>query len=204
METDVVISGGGPVGLMLACELRLAGVRVLVVERLTHIDETIKAGSINVPTAEAFYRRGMLPALEEQNRQAFERMKEFLKRPGGGAKPAPPVGHFAGIMVSSGKVDFTDPGFRDPGPATGVMVVGQQAVETLLGERAAELGVEVRRGVEVTGFAAGDDGVTVRFGGESVRAGWLVGCDGGRSLVRKLAGFDFPGTDLAVTGRQAV
>lgn len=204
MDTDVVISGGGPVGLMLACELRLQGVRVLVVERLTRIDETIKAGSVNLPTAEAFYRRGMLPALEEQNRQAFERMKEFFKRPSGGAKAIPPVGHFAGIMVSSGKVDFEDPAFRDPGPAAGVMMVGQQAIETVLGERAAELGVEVRRGLEVTGFDADEDGVTVRFGGESARAGWLVGCDGGRSLVRKLAEFDFPGTDPAVTGRQAL
>ncbi|MEV6873424.1 FAD-dependent monooxygenase [Amycolatopsis sp. NPDC051128] len=67
METDVVISGGGPVGLMLACELRLAGVDVLVVERLTEIDATIKAAGINVPTAESMYRRGLLPALAEQH-----------------------------------------------------------------------------------------------------------------------------------------
>ena len=208
MNRDVVISGGGPVGLMLACELRLSGVDVLVVERLPEPDQTIKAGSINLPTAEAFYRRGMLPALDENVRQNFERIQEFLKSRGGGGpgpKPAMPVGHFAGIMVASTGVDFEDPDFRDVGPAARVVVIQQQAVEAILAERAQELGVEIRRGVEVTGFDADDDGVTVHLDdGETVRAGWLVGCDGGRSLVRKQAGFEFPGTDPAITGRQAL
>jgi len=207
MNRDVVISGGGPVGLMLACELRMAGVDVLVAERLPEPDQTIKAGSITLPTAEALYRRGMLPALQALVREDFARMQEFLKSRGaGGPKgmPAPPVGHFAGIMVSSAGVDFEDPAFRDVGPAAGVVLVRQQAIEALLAERAAELGVEVRRGVEVTGFDADDDGVTVHLGDDVVRAAWLVGCDGGRSLVRKLAGFDFPGTGPAITGRQAL
>jgi 2-polyprenyl-6-methoxyphenol hydroxylase-like FAD-dependent oxidoreductase len=77
-------------------------------------------------------------------------------------------------------------------------------LETLLGRRAAELGVELRRGVEVTGFAVGGHGVTVSTSGEPVRAGWLVGCDGGRSLVRRQVGFDFPGTGPEITGHQAV
>jgi 2-polyprenyl-6-methoxyphenol hydroxylase-like FAD-dependent oxidoreductase len=84
------------------------------------------------------------------------------------------------------------------------MGVGQQAIESVLEERATELGVDVRRGVEVTGFDADSDGVTVHCGETSVRSGWLVGCDGGRSVVRKLAGFDFPGTDAEITGRQAL
>ncbi|HEY3513767.1 FAD-dependent monooxygenase [Kribbella sp. NPDC051137] len=220
MDTkDVVISGGGPVGLMLACELRLAGLDVLVVERLPEIDPTIKAGSINVPTAEAFYRRGLLPGLQEVQRQAFEQMKAF--RGGKGPSGPPPAGHFAGIMVSSAEVDFEDPAFRDAGPAMSIFAVGQQAVEAALGERAAELGVEVRRRVQVVGFEDDGDGVTVQLGdarpvvderivdnggsgGGSVRAAWLVGCDGGRSLVRKLGGFDFPGTEPEITGRQAI
>ncbi|HEY3464491.1 MAG TPA: FAD-dependent monooxygenase [Amycolatopsis sp.] len=206
MNRDVVISGGGPVGLMLACELRLAGVDVLVVERLPEPDQTIKAGSVNLTTAEAFYRRGLLPAMDEVVRQNFEKIQEFLKSRGGGGPGGPiPVGHFAGIMVASGGVDFDDPAFRDVGPAARVVVIQQQAVEAILAERATELGVEIRRGAELTGFDTDDDGVTVHLAdGEQVRAGWLVGCDGGRSFVRKRAGFAFPGTDPAITGRQAM
>jgi hypothetical protein len=78
-------------------------------------------------------------------------------------------------------------------------------VERILGQRAAELGVEVRRGVEVGGFDANETGVTVHLQRrDDVRVAWLVGCDGGRSLVRHQAGFDFPGTDPVITGRQAV
>ncbi|MGW5740399.1 FAD-dependent monooxygenase [Amycolatopsis sp. NPDC003861] len=205
MNRDVVISGGGPVGLMLACELRLAGVDVLVVERLPEPDQTIKAGSVNLTTAEAFYRRGLLPAMDAVVQQNFAQIQKFLESRGGGGPKAVPVGHFAGIMVTSGGVDFDDPAFRDVGPAARVVVIQQQAVEAILAERAAELGVEIRRGAELTGFDADDSGVTVYLGdGESVRAGWLVGADGGRSRVRKLAGFDFPGTDPAITGRQAL
>jgi 2-polyprenyl-6-methoxyphenol hydroxylase-like FAD-dependent oxidoreductase len=206
MNTDVVICGGGPVGLMLACELRLAGVDVLVVERLAEPDQTIKAGSVNLTTAEAFYRRGLLPAMDENVRQNAERIQKFLESRGAtGPKAAMPVGHFAGIMVASTGVHFDDPAFRDVGPAARVVVIQQQAVEAILGARAAELGVEIRRGVELTGFDADDDGVSVHLHeGETVRAGWLVGCDGGRSRVRKLAGFEFPGTDPAITGRQAM
>jgi 2-polyprenyl-6-methoxyphenol hydroxylase-like FAD-dependent oxidoreductase len=210
MDYDVAISGGEPAGPMLACELQLAGVSVRVLERLTEIDPTIKAGSINVPTSEAFYRRGMLALLQEQQRLTFERMTAFMRQNVPGGRAAPPAampkiaGHFAGIMVAADGIDFHEPAFRDSGPAAGVMGVGQQAIEHILGQRAAELGADVRRGAEVTGFEADDAGVTVRFGAESLRAGWLVGCDGGRSIVRKLAGFEFPGTDPAITGRQAL
>ncbi|MEV5297330.1 FAD-dependent monooxygenase [Amycolatopsis methanolica] len=106
-------------------------------------------------------------------------------------------------MVGLDLVDFADPAFRDAGPAANLQLVGQQTVEKVLEEHATGLGAVVRRGAEVTGFEADDEGVTVFVGGERVRAGWLIGCDGGRSLVRKLAGFDFPGTDPEITGRQA-
>ncbi|MGQ4400212.1 FAD-dependent monooxygenase [Streptomyces hayashii] len=244
-EYDVVVAGAGPVGLMLACELALGGARTLVVERLTEVDETVKAGAINIPTAVALYRRGLLPALTRVQEAAMKRFAEFRRaqagatraqagatRAGAGAEGAatngvrtagekasgvpaaaaarivpPPrfAGHFAGIMLHADRMDDSDPAFADLGPVDGVGLIPQAALERLLGERAGELGVEVRRGVELTGFDADDDGVTVRLApGPEVRAGWLVGCDGGRSTVRKLAGFDFPGTPPEITGYQAL
>ncbi len=189
MDYDVLVVGAGPVGLMLATELQLAGVRVVVVERRTELDTAIKAGAINTASAEAFERRGLLPALEA--------VEGERRRPSS-------VGHFGGIQVPADPVDKEDPSLRGRGPAWYV-TVPQVEVERVLGERAAELGVEVRRGVEVRGFDAEEAGVTVHLQGrDDVRVAWLVGCDGGRSLVRHQAGFEFPGTDPVITGRQAV
>jgi 2-polyprenyl-6-methoxyphenol hydroxylase-like FAD-dependent oxidoreductase len=118
---------------------------------------------------------------------------------------APQVaGHFAGLFFPAGRLDPADPDFADRGPAAAGAMIPQQAVEGLLGVRAAELGVELRGGTEVTGLTAGDDGVTVTTSGGDLRAGWLVGCDGGRSLVRQLTGFGFPGTAPQITGHQAM
>uniref|UniRef100_A0AAU2VF00 FAD-dependent oxidoreductase n=1 Tax=Streptomyces sp. NBC_00003 TaxID=2903608 RepID=A0AAU2VF00_9ACTN len=210
MDYDVVVAGGGPVGLMLACELRLGGARVAVLERRTEVDATIKGGVITTPSAEALYRRGMLPALAEVQRQALDRFHAFMRErngeEGGGTagQGLGFVGHFAGIMLRADLVDRTVPGLGDAGPAADVALVAQQDMERLLGERADELGVDVRRGVELTGFDADEEGVTVRTSGGAIRAGWLVGCDGGRSTVRKLAGFEFPGTDPEITCHQAI
>ncbi|MEV7401656.1 FAD-dependent oxidoreductase [Streptomyces sp. NPDC091267] len=211
---DVVVSGAGPVGLLLGCELRLGGVdRVLIVERMAEPDETIKAGAVNTPTVMALDRRGMLPALVQVQRRAMELFREFQRARGGDENTPPPpkfAGHFAGIMLDARLLDAADPAFADAGPAGDVGLVPQAALERLLADRARELGVELRRGVELTGFEQDDDGVTVHLaptGGpapESVRAGRLVGCDGGRSTVRKLAGFDFPGTPPEITGYQAM
>lgn len=191
----MIISGGGPVGLMLACELRLRGVAVTVLERLAEIDPTIKAGAVNLPTLEAFHRRGLLP---EVQRAQEEMLGGIWEMPAGPT----PVGHFAGIFLWSDKLDTS--GLPGEGPAAGLGIVSQQQVEAILNERAGDLGVELRRGLDVTGFETDDDGVTVHAGDLDLRARWLVGCDGGRSLVRKQAGFAFPGTEPETTGHQAI
>ncbi|MEV6773594.1 FAD-dependent monooxygenase [Nocardia sp. NPDC051030] len=210
---DVVVVGAGPVGLMLACELRLGGVDVLVVERLTEPDLTIKAGAINVPTAQAFARRGLLPDLLAEQSTALARFTQFQRAagvPGDGhrqvltAGKRPAVGHFAGIMLDASLIDFDDPVFADVGPAGEAFLVSQQAIEAILARRAAELGVPVRRGVDVTGLWDDGDTVTVRCGDSLVHAGWVVGCDGGRSTIRKLAEFEFPGLDAEITGHQGM
>ncbi|RKT66922.1 2-polyprenyl-6-methoxyphenol hydroxylase-like FAD-dependent oxidoreductase [Saccharothrix variisporea] len=201
----MIISGAGPTGLMLACELGLRGVRVVVLERLAEPDPTIKAGSVTVPTAEAFDRRGLLPRLVDAQRESFELAQRFL--PAGAPPMTPPpkfAGHFGGIRLTADLFDATDPAFADRGPAGDVGFVSQQQVEAILAEHAAALGVPVRRGVAVTGFDADDAGVTVGTDRGELRAAWLVGCDGGRSTVRKVAGFDFPGTPPEITGHQAV
>jgi 2-polyprenyl-6-methoxyphenol hydroxylase-like FAD-dependent oxidoreductase len=203
MDYDVLVAGAGPVGLMLATELRLAGVRVLVAERRTELDPAGKAGAINTAAAEAFERRGLLAAL--QAREVTMKAGAAPGPPGERRRPSS-VGHFGGIQVPADPVDTDDPSLYGRGPSWYVQVP-QVEVERVLGQRAAELGVEVRRGVEVAGFEAGEGGVTVRLQGTDgdgvdVRVAWLVGCDGGRSLVRRQAGFDFPGTDPTITFRQ--
>jgi len=233
-DFDVVIAGAGPTGLLLACELRLGGVEVLVVERLAEVDETIKAMSVNSPSAVALYRRGFHPELAGIQEQAMAGFQRFREEHGADLVPPPRfAGHFAGIPLDAAFLDPDDPAWADTGRAEEIGLIPQAALERVLATRARELGVEVRRGVELTGFEEGgadDAGVSVwlaethadtdtdtdagtatstsdtRTPGESytVRAGWLVGCDGGRSTVRKLAGFDFPGTPPEITGYQAV
>jgi 2-polyprenyl-6-methoxyphenol hydroxylase-like FAD-dependent oxidoreductase len=204
MSYDVIISGAGPTGLMLACELRLHGVSVLVLERLAEPDPTIKAGSLNVPTVEAFYRRGLLPRLAAAQEENMSVFRAFMKGRGPATPPPRFAGHFAALSLFADNLDESDPELLGHGPVDEVGFVSQQQVEAILAERAAELGVEVRRGVSVTGFDTGDTDVTVHAGGQTFTAGWLVGCDGGRSVVRKLAGFEFPGTPPEITGHQAI
>src|SRR3984957_3350226 len=200
-DYDVLVAGAGPVGLTLAVELRLAGVRVLVVERRTEPDTAGKAGAINTASAEAFERRGLLAAL--QAREVTMKAGAAAGPPGQRKQPSS-VGHFGGIQVPADPGDTADPSLRGRGPAWYVQVP-QVEVERVLGQRAAEMGIEVRRGVLVTGFDAGENGGTVHLesdGGDDIRVAWLVGCDGGRSLVRQQAGFEFPGTDPTITFRQ--
>ncbi|MGY2060350.1 FAD-dependent monooxygenase, partial [Nocardia gipuzkoensis] len=168
--------------------------------------QTIKAGGINVSAAEAFYRRGLLPELERRAYLRKEQFSSFVKggNPAAGGVKKGVAGHFAGIFLDAGLIEFDDRAYLDAAPIAGAIFVDQQGIEAVLAERAGQLGVAVRRGVELTGFTDDSDCVTIWLGDTVIRAGWLVGCDGGRSTVRKLGGFEFPGVDPLITGHQAV
>src|SRR5580698_4193175 len=89
-DVDVVVAGGGPVGLMLACELRLGGASVLVLERLTEIDQTVKAGSLTVPAVETLYRRGLLPQVLQEQQRMREQFQAFARQRQAAPTPPPP------------------------------------------------------------------------------------------------------------------
>jgi 2-polyprenyl-6-methoxyphenol hydroxylase-like FAD-dependent oxidoreductase len=193
MNHDVLISGAGPIGLMLATELQLMGVQVLVVERRAEPDTDIKAEGINTASVEALDRRGLLPAAEAVVQHRAQ------------GHYAPFAGHFGGIQVPAAPVDRDDPLLRNRGQSGWYLQIPQVELERVLARRAAELGVEIRRGIAITGFDADDDGATVHLdSGDRVHTEWLVGCDGGRSLVRHRAGIEFAGTDPEITGRQGI
>jgi 2-polyprenyl-6-methoxyphenol hydroxylase-like FAD-dependent oxidoreductase len=198
---DAVIVGAGPVGLVLAAELALSGATVQVIERRAEPDEAMKAQGINLPTAEALDRRGLLPAAEQIQRETLERVGSFGS---GQASDSRFTGHFAGMVLDAGLVDWSDPDLAAHTAAGGARIVPQRALEALLAEHVAQLGVPVRRGVEVTSLEDTGDEVLVGTTAGEVRTRWLIGCDGGHSAVRRLAGIDFPGTDPELTGYQAV
>jgi 2-polyprenyl-6-methoxyphenol hydroxylase-like FAD-dependent oxidoreductase len=209
-DADVTVVGAGPVGLVLAAELALSGATVQVLERRTEPDEALKAQSINIPTAEALDRRGLLPAAERVQRETLERVGSFARTaddpPGGHRRTSESrfTGHFAGMVLDADLVDWSDPDLAAHTAADGARMVPQRALEELLAEHVARLGVPVRRGVEVTALDDTGDGVLIGTTAGTVRTGWLVGCDGGHSAVRRLAGIAFPGTDPELTGYQAV
>ena len=173
LDADVIVVGAGPTGLMLAGELRLHGVSVVVLERLAEPMRQSRALGFSARTIEEFGQRGLLSRL--------------------GPVEGIPVGHFGGVPIDYRVV---------PGGSYGARGIPQSRTEAMLAERAAELGADVRRGHEVVGLESGGDGVTVDTttpaGPARLRARYLVGCDGGRSIVRKLAGIDFPGTEPVV------
>ncbi|WP_328999525.1 FAD-dependent monooxygenase [Kribbella sp. NBC_00709] len=166
---DVLIAGAGPTGLMLASELVLAGVDVTVLERLdTRIEQT-KGGALQARTAEVLEMRGLLGPIE-----ARELPREQVG------------GHFAGLPVP---LDASPWNTRHQYPIS----VPQWIVEEELEYAAVARGVAVRRGVEVSAVEQDDDGVTVTAGAETLRARYLVACDGAHSTVRKLLDVPFPG-----------
>ena len=201
---DVIIAGAGPVGLFLACELRLAELSVLVLEQLEDPHSPLKRLPFGMrglwgPSVEAFYRRGLLEQIAAQRRDSAPGQP----RPGSvapGSQPRGPAGHFAGIQFDHSNIDSSRWTYRLPGPADTQLGSEMEHLERVLAARALAMGVEIQRGHGVSGFEPSNDEVTVRAGEQRFRARWLVGCDGGRSTVRKQGGFDFTGTDPEFTG----
>jgi 3-(3-hydroxy-phenyl)propionate hydroxylase len=165
----VVIAGGGPTGLMLAGELALVGVDVVIVERRSNQDvDGSRAGGLHSRTIEVLDQRGIA--------------ERFLS-----AGQEHPNLAFSGILL-----DISD----FPTRHNYVLALWQSHFEPILADWVGELGVPILRSCEVVGFVQDDSGVDVELSGDtSLRAEYLVGCDGGRSLIRKAAGIDFTGLD---------
>jgi 3-(3-hydroxy-phenyl)propionate hydroxylase len=172
MEHAVLIAGGGPTGLMLAAELALAGVDAAIVERRASQELAgSRAGGLHSRTIEVFDQRGIAERFIPQGQQH-------------------PVVHFHVPLDIS---DF-------PTRHNYVLGLFQNHIERILADWIGELAVPIHRAREVTGFTQDEDGVDVELsGGQRVRSEYLVGCDGGRSLIRKAAGIDFPGFDPTIS-----
>ena len=173
IEHAVVIVGGGPTGLMLAGELALAGVDVAIVERRASQELAgSRAGGLHARTIEVLDQRGIADRFLSEGQKAQ-------------------VAAFAGVSL-----DISDfPTRHNYG-----LGLWQNHIERILAGRVAELAVTIHRGIEVTGIAQDDTGVDVALSdGDALRAQYVVGCDGGRSLIRKAAGIAFPGWDPSVS-----
>lgn len=170
MEPDVIVVGAGPAGLMLAGELRLADVNVVVLEKLPAPTGQSRGLGFTARTMEVFDQRGLLSRFGEEVETSN-------------------VGHFGGLPLDFGVVE---------GAHFGGKTLPQHKTEEMLAGWVADLGTDVRRGHELVGLSQDAVGVTAEVVGPDgpyqLRARFLVGCDGGRSTVRKAAHFDFPGT----------
>jgi 3-(3-hydroxy-phenyl)propionate hydroxylase len=169
----VVIAGGGPTGLMLGGELALAGVDVAIVERRENQDLAgLRAGGLHIRTIEELDQRGLADRFVSQ-----------------------------GQVIRSAPFALTTLDLSDqPTRHNYFLALWQNRIERTLADWVAELEVPTYRGREVTGFLQDDTGVNVELcDGRGLRAKYLVGCDGGRSLIRKKAGIDFPGWDASTS-----
>ena len=170
---DVIVAGGGPTGLMLASELRLHGVRALVLEKDAEPTRIVRALGLHARTIEIMDQRGLLARFLALGQQY------------------PIAGSFAGISKPApDRLDTAHPY---------LLGIQQTVSDRLLAEHAAEVGVEIRRGCELVGLTQDEDGVSVELAdGTRLRSRYVAGCDGGRSTVRRLLGTGFPGEPARV------
>ncbi|MQW76071.1 FAD-dependent oxidoreductase [Nocardioides sp. dk4132] len=182
MDADVIVVGAGPTGLMLAVELRRAGVEVLVLERHPRIREVAKAGGLSGQVLDLLELRGDLPRFEAASTAP---------------RPAPNF-PWGGMHVDLSRL---------PDPPMAALPLPQPLLEEVLDGFARELGAEVRRGHEVVDLSQDEDGVDIEVRGPAgrrrLRAAYVVGCDGARSRVRELVGIEFPGTTYPEVHRLA-
>ncbi|MET0283555.1 MAG: FAD-dependent monooxygenase [Polyangiales bacterium] len=173
MEHEVVIVGAGPTGLMLAAELKLARVDVAIVERRANQDVLgVRANGMHARTLEVLDQRGIAERFTSQGQRG------------------PYIASLTGALLD----------IRDlPTRHNYSLALWQNHIERILAEWVTELAVPLHRGADVTDVRQDDESVEVTFGDQTLRARYLVGCDGGRSLIRKRAGIDFPGHDPSVT-----
>ena len=195
---DVVVVGAGPTGLLAAIELTLGGASVVVLERLAAPSMGIKALAVGPLGSEALQRRGMASVIEAEEARNYAAMQptEGVAR----SWPAKFSGHFAFLFIRSDAQLEPERRMR----WWSISRVSRRCSAIAPGG----LGIEIRRECEITGFIEQADGLEVEWTAPSgpgrVRCAYLVGCDGGRSTVRKLAGFAFPGTPPSLTMYQTI
>ncbi len=172
-EHAVVIAGGGPAGMMLAGELALAGVDVAIVER--RADQSLpgsRAGGLHSRTLEILDQRGIVDRFIAEGQKVQ-------------------IGQFCNVPLDVAKL---------PTRHNYSLGLWQNHIERIMAGWVSELPVKMYRSREVTGFAQDDSGVSVALSdGQTLRAQYLAGCDGGRSLIRKAAGIEFPGWDATTS-----
>ncbi len=195
---DVIISGAGPVGLFLACELSLADCSVLVLEKEENPYSPLKKAPFGIRglsslSVEHLDRRGLLNELELHKRlkSPHQNVEQGPRRQGG---------HFAGIPFLDGNIDTSQWKYRLSSSTEASLISEMEELEIILARRAEALGVEIQRGFSVGDFDQSENEVVVRANKQFFKGRWLVGCDGARSIIRKYGGFEFAGTEPEFTG----
>lgn len=201
---DVIIVGAGPVGLFLASELALANCSVLVLEKTETSFSPLKKipfgmRGLSATSIELLYRRGLFSTLE-----LHKKIKNPHRSVNTTQNAPRQAGHFAGLPFYEKDVDSSRWKYRLPSSTETILMTEMLELETIFTQRAEELGVIIQRGVSVNHISQSSDSVMVYADNQVFESKWLVGCDGGRSIVRKIGSFEFEGTEPTFTGYTAL